>query len=706
MTTGVADKKLRLPTVPTLEGTSAEQMRAWANSVAELLNVLAGKRTQDANALLDQAVTYRALIDAGIAIKAPEGIDKIIVAGSDVGEYSLVPPPAPTGFTVVRLPFNARLTWDAPNYGNHLRTEVWRNSANNLTTAVKIADVADGITLYEDGYLAGTSWFYWIRFVSKARVAGAFNSISGTSDNAQPGDVTGLTYALEEVGIRLRWVAVIDPDLSVYEIRVGGVDWDSATLLDETKSTSYLWRVQTAGTYRVWVRARDVTGFYSGSATGIDVVIAPPNPVTLGFTLSGENMTLSWGAIAGSFLIDYYEIRYGSTWEAGTLVTRAFSTTYIQKVDWAGVRRFWVATKDVAGNFGTPVAVDVTINAPGAVPNYRAEVIDNNVLLYWTAPTATLPIRTYEIRKGADFNTAQVIGEKDGQFTSLFEMASGTYTYWIRAKDTAGNYGPASALSAVVNQPPDFVLYSDLNVNLSLPTLSNATFDGTGIVLPFNTTETWDTHYTSRGWTDDDDAIAAGFPIYAQPAPGSGTITYEHDYGVAVPSTAVVVTPTMLVIAGSPTYTVQISHKLNIGDAWTDLTAGPSAFIGTSFRYLKVVITATTSGGGVGLYRCTNINVKLAVKQKTLAGQGTANSGDAGGTTFYLTTDGLALGGGNARVFIDLTGPPIVQAVGTTAIIAVVDFTDAPNPESFKVLLFNTSGTRVTAAISWVARGV
>jgi hypothetical protein len=47
-----------------------------------------------------------------------------------------------------------------------------------------------------------------------------------------------------------------------------------------------------------------------------------------------------------------------------------------------------------------------------------------------------------------------------------------------------------------------------------------------------------------------------------------------------------------------------------------------------------------------------------------------------------------------------------VTPLATTGVIAVYDFVDAPNPTSFKVLLFNTSGTRVSGGFSWSARGV
>jgi hypothetical protein len=36
----------------------------------------------------------------------------------------------------------------------------------------------------------------------------------------------------------------------------------------------------------------------------------------------------------------------------------------------------------------------------------------------------------------------------------------------------------------------------------------------------------------------------------------------------------------------------------------------------------------------------------------------------------------------------------------------VVDFADIPNPVSFRVLLFDADGNRVTGSVSWIAEGI
>jgi hypothetical protein len=685
----------RRSSVPDLTDTSSAGLARWARAVQEALGLLSGDRARTDEAKLDSAVTFRALIDQGFAILAPPGVDQFVVPGTDEGSYSTIPPPAPTGLVVARLPFNTRLTWDTPSYSNHYATEIWRSSTDNLTAAQLIDAVLGTVHQFEDGFQAGAV-FYWIRHVSRAGIPGGFNAIAGTSAESQPGDVTGLSYLLEGGAVRIFWNAVTAEDLDVYEVRYGA-SWDAGVKLTETKSTFYLWQVQATGTYRIWVRARDINKFYSGSASSIDVVIANPVTSDIDFSLSGDSVMLNWTPVAGSFQIAYYELRHGPTWEAGTLVNRTIATALLLKVDWGGVRRFWVAARDVAGNYGTPISTEITITAPGVVQALRTDVIDNNVLFYWQEPvTGTLPIATFEIRKGADFGTATQVGDKSGLFTSVFEMAGGTYTYWVRARDTAGNFGTATPITVTVQQPPDFILYSDQNLDLATATLSSAIYEAGAVTFPFNTTETYEQHYTvGHTWTNDDAAIAAGFPVYAQPVPTTGYIEKDIDLGTAIPATSVTVTPTLLVVAGAPTNVVQISWKLNIGDGWTALAPGPSGFISGSFRYLRVRVTATTSGSGVGLYSCTAINVKVAVKQRTDSGQGMANAGDAGGTTVSLN-----------YAFVDLFGPPMIQPVGTSPIIAVVDFTDAPYPTTFKVLCFDLAGARVTCSFSWTARGV
>ena len=96
---------------------------------------------------------------------------------------------------------------------------------------------------------------------------------------------------------------------------------------------------------------------------------------------------------------------------------------------------------------------------------------------------------------------------------------------------------------------------------------------------------------------------------------------------------------------------------------------------------------------GANLIRITGLNVKLSIKLRTDSGAGTANAADSGGTTVSFNI-----------AFID-ADTPLVQPGGTSPVIPVVDFADSPNPTTFKVLLFDRNGNRVSGPFSWTARG-
>lgn len=685
-------RETRQNLIPALTDTSPSGLRAWASQVRANISRMLGITAKTDNAALDQVVTYRDLIDAGFAIPVPgaNGVPITTPGGSGTT------PPAPTGFDVDRLPFNMRLTWNAPTYAGHARTEVWRSTTNNLSAAVKVADVLSTGAIYEDGFNTGAI-FYWIRFVSSDDIAGPFNDVGGTSDDTQPQDPTGLSYDFEGNSIRLRWNSVADADLDVYELRVGA-DWDTGTLIDTTKATSYLWKFQTAGTYKVFLRAKDVLGFYSGTAATVDVVINPPSQVAPTQLIVGPAVRISWPVVFGSFAIDGYEVREGATWAGGTVVSRALTTVFEQTVTWVGVRSYWIAARDIAGNYGTPIQVGVLIVAPGEASALRAEVYDNSVTFYWSAPaTGSLPIATYRLYRGATFGAASLIGEKSGLFTVTSEAVAGTYTYWLVAVDTAGNAGTPRSITAFVNQPPDYVLHLDLTLTgADADATSNALIEGADAVLPVDTTETYAAHFTGPGWADPQAQIDAGYPIFIQPTEASGYLEWDYDYGSVVQPTQFVVTPSMLTVAGTPTITYQLSYKLLAGDPWTPAAAGSSGFIPTTFRYVRVRVTIGGAGGDE-VVRVASVNIKLSSKRRRDGGRVAVNSGDAGGTTVNFAI---------SPAFSDVTWGPIATPIGTTALYAVVDFADAPNPTSFKILVFNDAGVRQSCDVVWAAEGV
>lgn len=527
----------------------------------------------------------------------------------------------------------------------------------------------------------------------KTSVTPLSGSIAALGKTAPPSNVTAFSAALDpDVGVTLNWTAVSDLDLQGYEIWQGSA-WGGGTRIGLFAATSKKLGLISTGTTTWWIKALDTSGIYSTTATSTSLTITGASAPTTSGSFAGENFTFAWSAVTGSLSTAFYEVRYGttsSTWDTATLISTVKGTTFTTKAAWSGTRRFFVAAVDIVGTYGTSNYFDAIVIVPTA-PTITQQVVDNNVLLKWNDCTQTLPLDSYELRRGSTWAGATVIGTKKGEFTTVFETTSGTYTYWLAGIDLAGNYGIPGSVSAQVNQPPDYVLQLDLNSTFS-GVKTNVVSDSGHLIATVNTTETWQSHFTSRGWTTPQDQINAGYAYYAMPTQTSGQYYEEIDYGTVLPGTKVSMTLTDNHVAGATTITPTISVKTLSTDAWT-VYAGVDSVYATNFRYIKAQYDFASAGGN-DLLEITALNVRLDSKQKTDQGTGTANASDAGGTVVNFNIP-----------FVDVDAVSVTPAT-TTPVFAVYDFVDAPNPTSFKVLLFNTSGARVNGNFSWSARGV
>ena len=128
-----------------------------------------------------------------------------------------------------------------------------------------------------------------------------------------------------------------------------------------------------------------------------------------------------------------------------------------------------------------------------------------------------------------------------------------------------------------------------------------------------------------------------------------------------------------------------------MGDAWTDY-AGVYEAYASNFRYAKYRLDFATANHGImDIISCA---VKLEMKQKTFEGTATCLSTDSGGTPVDITGK-----------FSDVSSIQVTP-LSTSSVVAVYDFLDAPNPTTFKILLFNSSGARVGGTASYILRGV
>jgi len=515
-------------------------------------------------------------------------------------------------------------------------------------------------------------------------------SLAALGKTAPPANVSGFTGSVDpSLGLTLTWSPVADIDVEVYEVRVG-TSWDAGALAGKVKGSTLKIGAIPSGSQTYWVKATDTSGVYSTTATSTVVTITAAAAPIVTSSFSGEAAVLDWGAVQGSLATDAYEIRHGASYAAGTSLGTIKGTTFRTAAAWSGNRTFWVAARDIGGSTGTAGNTVASVSAPVAV-TITQEVIDNNVLLRWSDARATLPIDYYELRRGATWAGATVIGRVNARFSAIFESSSGAFSYWVAGTDLAGNLGALANVTALVSQPPDYSLQYNLN-SVFGGTATNFVADAGGYLAPVSPTETWQNHFTSRSWTTPQDQITAGYPIYAQPSQSTGSYEEAIDYGTVLAATKITATLTYSTVSGTTTVTPTISVRKLATDAWTDYAGVSSVFV-TDFRFAKIRHDFASTGGG-GLVTVTGLNVRYDVKLKNDAGTVSAVSTDSGGTAVSFNVS-----------FVGVHSITVTPK-GTAARIGIYDFVDVPNPTIFKVLLFDTAGTRVSGNASWSVKGV
>ena len=479
-----------------------------------------------------------------------------------------------------------------------------------------------------------------------------------------------------------------------------GVDFETGIQVAQVSTDKFQEKADWRGVRTYWIAAVDVHGNV-GVAGSIDAEVLLPGAPVLTSEVIGENLKLAWTLPSATLPILSYDIRYGGTdYASATQLTITDAKTYTVKVDWVGTRKFWIAALDLSSvqddvsTYGASSSTDALIEGPGS-NIILPQVIDNNVLLRWTTSAGTLPIIHSELRKGDSYVTAEIIGTSDSLFATIFESVSDDYTYWITAVDSAGNEGTHSSVTVLVSEPPDYILFAQYidDFITGSPTKTNILVDGEGFMLmPVDLTETWSEHFiTNNGpWASPQDQIDAGLPIYIQPSLTSAQYERVIDYGTLLTNLSITLNVGVDVLGGTPTLTPTIAISTD-GSTYTPFVGAYKVFA-SSFRYVKITLDVTAPADA-DLLRVKDLSVVIDVKEKSDSGKGTALSTDSGGTTVLFTKD-----------FIDVSSI-VVSPKGTSPVTAIYDFVDIPEPTSFKVLLFNSAGARVTGDFSWNARG-
>lgn len=607
------------------------------------------------------------------------------------------PPATPTGLTVTETLYTFQnqvlakviVSWESVDRAAEYRVNYAKDddnftSATATGTSYDILNISPGEFDIEVYAVTGAG------LESNAPATATFVAQGKT---APPANVTGFTATVDpDIGVTLTWTANSELDLQGYEI------WQSATWGDGTKigvfgTTQAKIGQVPAGTTTWTIKALDTSGVYSVNSTSASATISGSEaPSSLSGTIVGPDLRLNWSDVNGTLATSAYQIRYGTTandaedFEDLPILGTVQGTSFLLPVEWGGTRRFFVAAVDIKGNIGFASSVDSTIVNP-TQPAIVPTVVDNNVLLSWNDCTQTLPLSSYQIRRGSSFSSATVIGTKNGEFTTVIETTAGLKTYWVVGIDSAGNQGTPGSVQVQVDAPPDYTVFYDADSSFG-GTLIQAVLSDGALYPMIDTAQTWQTHFTGNSYNTLQDQVTAGFDLYALPSVDSGS-SYEEEFDIgSVVSGVATFVLEYETLSGSVTVTPTLSVKELAGDPWTDYS-GVSTKFANNFRYVKINYAFSGSGNNDSI-KITHLNLRVDSKLKSESGEATANSADSGGTTVNIT--------GTFNNVDSVTVTP----TGTTAAIATVD---AITTSSFKVLLFNISGTRVSGNFGYIVRG-
>lgn len=210
MNGGRTPNPTKLPGFPKVPSDTSPAQRAYLTAITEALEVRLGRRGDPR----DAAVTYRDLIDGGLAVEGltvgggggggGSGGVAIIPSGDDgnfnTDEPSVPEPPSGLlvtgGFKVIFI------DWDFPfdTYYGHSFTEIWRNDIDQLGNGgagdAQLIGVSYGM-MYVDDVGSDAGFYYWARHVNVINQRGPWNSLSGTFGQSAV-DVTFLLGVLTD----------------------------------------------------------------------------------------------------------------------------------------------------------------------------------------------------------------------------------------------------------------------------------------------------------------------------------------------------------------------------------------------------------------------------------------------------------------------------------------------------------------------------
>ena len=540
------------------------------------------------------------------------------------------------------------------------------------------------------------------------------------------------TVRIDDIHLVIQWEPVVATfSVDSYEV------YEDGTLLGSIKGTEFriaaplpsAGSLINAHSYSVY--AVDIAG--NRSAAGeTSIEIAPPSaPTNVLAVKNGSECVITWEASASTVTISHYRVLHRAIDNNGKTIIQQYKlgdydTTRVSiPALTVGRHIFTVSAINFSGTEGEASSCEFVSIAPPPVNFTDCSPVDNNVMMRYSIDSTRVfwPIKEYRVFEVEKLTstvpvTAEV-GKTDTQFFADIKLKGGVYTYGIIAVDVANNESEMVTRSVTVNQPPNFVLYTDKNSTFN-GEKTNMLLDGVGGMYgPIEFDDTWALNISrvanalsiSEASVTWQKKVDNNMGYYFSPhTTGSDLVgSYQEiiDLETIVPSSTITVTVTSDELIGDPimTQVIEISDgTLENGEmVWETLdTTGKS--LAKNFRYVR--ITLQWSGGVVYV---TDIHFQLSSTEISDAGSVILTDADYDIDDPAIDeTDDEPIGKliRFNKTFMDIIGFTGLTVRGIEPKQAFVVFKDRPNPTWFRIFILDKNGNRTTGQVDWSVKGV
>jgi hypothetical protein len=413
------------------------------------------------------------------------------------------------------------------------------------------------------------------------------------------------------------------------------------------------------------------------------VIPVPPNVLEASYELTRTNVIIRWVPPTTGFLL--YEVRRGDTWETATRLLSTGTNLVLLDPTPVGTTRFLIKGINISGVASEAAAVVDVVVPPLGTFAVTAIAIGNAVTLTWTIPASVFAINFFTVYR----DNSPISAQLRGTFFAIQENRGGKITYGVEAEDIAGNKSPVVYTTVDVATPEDYEIQTTYVSDFS-GTITNGKKEDGVIYYNVNTIEKISEHFDNNGFASPQAQVDAGYPLWIQPTRPTGSYDEQHDF--LLPQTNTIIGIDWLFENIVPTFTfgTQIYYA-NAAGTWFGPFTTQTVFA-AEVRWVRVIFTF--SGNDFkSLMMFKSFTISLYVKRENDGGNQILTAVPTGDLVYFKKP---------FKYIESITVTPETEV----ETYAVYDYDAVPNPQFFKVFMFNNTGARIGGPISWKARGI